>query len=367
VKEESHWGEYTATATRNIWIDLAHDVAHSEFRGDPGPEHEAYSETLITADGINYRHDTELSVLRGRAQTCPGTDKTAISALSVCPQKSHPRFQISEVRIEAKEYDNKRTVAVIWHTVSEGSDETLDYDATTYFDPETSFPIAQVSEGTIKAGESYSLRSIRKFEHDFIGLDSLPPKFFDPASIDYVQKDPTEPLERLRSELVIFWLGRTFSPGNNLPDLALHQVSVPSGGPGYKAELHYGPVEDEFKPSVVALELWKLSDWQAFLEQSARHGNSWDSLCVHKEEMELSNGRAIIFKGHHSNFVSFPPGPREGESCPSEPFNQFLAHVYLGETMVFVKPIGTYDTSFQASPYDSLAGIQTIISGLTPR
>jgi hypothetical protein len=56
------------------------------------------------------------------------------------------------------------------------------------------------------------------------------------------------------------------------------------------------------------------------------------------------------------------------KSCPTPPYNRFIAIAYLGQTVVFVDAPGfTAGTRSGASPYNTRKGIEMVVRALQPR
>lgn len=92
----------------------------------------------------------------------------------------------------------------------------------------------------------------------------------------------------------------------------------------------------------------------------------WDNPCWAREELALANGRATLLSGFTSAVARVPadqPGP-----CPARPYDTFLAHVYLDQTVVMVSAPGVSGPGGTAkSPYDTRDGIETLVRALRPR
>ena len=130
--------------------------------------------------------------------------------------------------------------------------------------------------------------------------------------------------------------------------------------------------------SSIRIKLWQLQEWQRLLPVFSR--GWWDSPCVQKKEVSLERGQAIIFMGHEPTIRPVTSSGEEtpaktpplastpvveykstpiGE-CPTRPFDQFLAHVYLGDTMAEVSaPL--------AERYNPLEDLEAIVRGLQQR
>ena len=258
---------------------------------------------------------------------------------------------------------------------------------------------------------------VTTYENDFVPLDSLPPDFLDPASIGYVKANPLAPLDDPGLAVAVYWLSPDFDPPGALPPLLLDERAVrvlPPGngqGPGNRVDVPYRL--DEGQPGTgVNLSLWQLEIWDEFLNTPLGQ-LWWDSPCEETKEVSLEGGKAVIFMGHEPVYpdyvlppepVTVPPGdtplvatvrplpppesvpvppgdtplvatarpppmplPAPVGACPTRPFDYFLAHAYLGETVVAVNlPIcsACVGRGYEPDPYDSLEGMEAVVNGL---
>lgn len=183
------------------------------------------------------------------------------------------------------------------------------------------------------------------------------------------------PLDDPNIDVTIYWLGLRFDPEGNLPPLELSFVAGPSqpgGGPDdSRGELQYSVVDATNPTTGVTLRLWNRSDWDAWVARdpaadpiSAIFHMFWDSPCSKREEVALENGQAVIYSSHQA-----PADPVTGE-CPGGQFDRFLAHVFLGDTVVTVNApflLEAPTPSPYAAPYNTLEGMRAIVQGLQPR
>ena len=81
-----------------------------------------------------------------------------------------------------------------------------------------------------------------------------------------------------------------------------------------------------------------------------------DGPCWTQQELPLPQGRATLFLGFNWP-GSVPPPP---DACPVDrPRDRFLAHVYLGETIIIVEP--------WSWPDQTREGLEAIVRALQPR
>ncbi|HXG36086.1 MAG TPA: hypothetical protein VNL15_03875 [Dehalococcoidia bacterium] len=363
-------GPYPYRGTIDIWVDAGHDKARWKMEITNGDK--SIIQEQIIAGGARYVQVSfsDYPAIKGRAATCPGGN-SAVSALLNCEQMKDPRM-------EQGRFEGKTVVLLVGDVRTSGSDETFTFVRRIYLDAASFLPLAVEEEGTVDYGEIAPLHSLRRYRGEFLEADALPPDFFDPASIGYVERDPEQPLRGAGGATPVYWLGRDFSGGSGLPALTLERVDSaraprPGGpppgariGPGYEYILHYRLADDEFGPPVLSLQEWPNSAWKAFLDQS-RGGNWWDNPCVQRKDLSLAESTATIFPGARDTRV--PEGERPSIVCSPQPPNLFLAHVYLPETVVFVTASSACDpdSGCKESPYNSEQAMDLVARALKRR
>ncbi len=385
-------GEAQSFGTNEAWLDMERGVGRGEWPKDPSWSADVTERvTIIIREDVLYLSDG-YEAWSSKAEQCPGV-KSAVLANLVFYCEEIPQASPPQVDAEA-EYEGTAAVALVYQESANGSGQEGGNETITsfYIDRETFLPLAWITEfgapGSDRGG-----KIITRYDYEFVPVDSLPPDFFDPSSIGYVKEDPEAPLDDPNLGVTVYWLGREFSPGGGLPPLALSRtlgVRPPGGGPGDRAMLEYQPTAGG--PTVI-LQLWRLEDWEQFLETSLGQ-LWWDSPCVQGKELQLDAGRAVIFMGYEPEHelplaepVPIEPGEEPSPTptrrpsptpavieCPvAQDFDRFLAHVYLGDTVVAVNAplclscVGRTIGSDQPDPYDSLEGMDAIAKGLIPR
>jgi|GEM_PF-5921625 len=181
----------------------------------------------------------------------------------------------------------------------------------------------------------------------------------------------TAPLDDPELGIDIYWLGERFEPGGNLPPLVLSWVlGIPGGGPlGMRAQLDY-PTEP-LEPGGVGLRLMSQADWDAQLALDPATDDFgfiahmfWDSPCAQQERLDLDGGHAIVYSSYQSL------ADRSVSTCPTGPFDRFLAHVFMGDTVILVNaPILLENTDGMPDrgPYNSQEGMRQVVSALRLR
>jgi hypothetical protein len=95
--------------------------------------------------------------------------------------------------------------------------------------------------------------------------------------------------------------------------------------------------------------------------------SAWENPCWGREEIDLPAGHATIIKGYESDLAlpQSPGAPAENVACPARPYDLFIAHVYVGSTMLEIAAPGASDRA--KSPYDTLQGMEVVVRALQPR
>ena len=366
-------GPYSVYGEGDIWIDLERNQGRVESRSIPNSEElrqaaeeegrelrELRSVTIFRSDGqyTAERAPENQAAKRRQPPGCHGPDRTVLALILPCEGPTE-KLEMTVERNVA--YRGSNAIAYVTRGTSRGSDETYDTTGRVFLDRDTFLPLGSTSEGTLDAGVVYPISYDAPFQYEFVPLDSLPPDFFDPASIGYVEKDPEEPLETQDFGVTVYWLGRGFEGGDGLPALALKSVFAGSSLDGRPfrpaAEIFYRAADDEFGWGMVDLEIYKPKDWEAFLAQVPARW--WYGPCVQRREIELGDRSAVIYAG--------PSDASMGEvECP--PPGKYLAHVYIGDAFVTISApgLGT-GTTYSDSPYNSETGIELLVRSLTPR
>jgi len=343
-------GPLSYTGATKVWVDAQKDVARQENEFVLAGE--THRSRVVIAGGARYEEEESAgTAVKREAAMCRGTG-AALALVVDCPG---PLEEQSE-SIESGDYHGRPVVVLAAWSVSHGSDETWTMMMRIYLDPETFLPIAAEGTGTLDTGEAYPATVHVRYRHDFIPASSLASDFFDPASIGYVERDPEGPLQGAHAGIDVYWLGRDYAGSGGLPPLTLVGAYVPrDGGSPYDVALYYGLAEDQFKVMAVDLQEFDLDGWNSV---------GWGELaCGENREMTVQGRRVILMMG----FQGDVSGGGSAE-CPAAPYNEFEAHVFLGETVVFIVPVDVCRLSGCVdSPYNSIEGIEALAAALTLR
>jgi hypothetical protein len=181
-----------------------------------------------------------------------------------------------------------------------------------------------------------------------------------PTSLRSGDNDDREvPLDNPRLGIAVHWLGSRFQRAGRLPALVLADSFGPLGrgtGPGWLAELDY---QARGRGAGVKLGLWTPSDFARF-ERSRLGRLVRAHRCARSEQLDLPGGRAVIYAGY-----SDPP-----KRCRARAPDRYLAHVFLDGLVVSVNVPHCFlciDGDADLDPYDTLAGMRTVVEGLRPR
>ena len=358
-------GPYSSYSETDAWIDLERNLGRIDSRvifnseaarqaaEEEGEELPEFREvTIVRGDGeYTGERGPEVPARKQRPPDCHGPDRTALALILPC---EGPTEEL-EVTVERNvAYQGRNAIAYVATGTSRGSDETYHTTARAYLDRDTLLPLGVTVDGTLDIGDVYPVYSDLAYQAQFVPLDSLPPDFFDPASIGYVEVDPEEPLETQDFGVTVYWLGRGFEGGDSLPALALlHVTTVPSSPFSPTVEILYRRADDEFGSGIVVLEVYKPEIWEARPISSRTR-------CVQTRDLALSGRQATIYSGYDELRIA------SGASCP--PPDKFTAVVFIDNTVVEIRAptVVTGSQTFQ-SPYNSQAAMELLIRSLFAR
>jgi hypothetical protein len=159
-------------------------------------------------------------------------------------------------------------------------------------------------------------------------------------------------------DIPVYWLGRTFRPGGDLPDNRLFasgfsEEATPETHDGF-AEGPYAPLNVLY--ANIRLGIWTPETWGVFTaSKTSRSITAWK--CTRTRAIALAEGSATIYGGYKKNFGR----------CPKEAPKAFTAWVDLGGVKVVVNAPPAPDFIETVNPYGSFAGMEAIVRGLRLR
>jgi hypothetical protein len=161
-------------------------------------------------------------------------------------------------------------------------------------------------------------------------------------------------------DIPVYWLGRTFRPGSDLPPNRLFQSGF-SGEALPEEPLGMGSGEAPQPPLAIDynniwLDTWTPETWHVFADsRTAKVITSWK--CTLTRTVMIPGGSATIFGGYKENF------PR----CPKKAPSAFTAWVDVGGVKIVVNSPPAPDFIETVNPYGSFAGMEAIVRGLRLR
>jgi hypothetical protein len=175
--------------------------------------------------------------------------------------------------------------------------------------------------------------------------------------------DPELPLEDPALDAPVYWLGRVFDPGGDLPPLTFstaHTHGGSGGEPSFTAEIDYAA--DSRKTSGIKLMVFRPDAFEMF-ERTIIGRFVRDTPCAKATKVRVRGGYAVVWGGFAK--PTRPP-------CPARPYDRYFAHAFLRGAVVTVnhplcyypcraKPQGTAD------PYNTPRGLTAVARGLSRR
>jgi O-acetyl-ADP-ribose deacetylase (regulator of RNase III) len=170
--------------------------------------------------------------------------------------------------------------------------------------------------------------------------------------------DGEVPLDDPAVDIPVYWLGRNFRPGGDLPNNRLFD-SYFTGKAG--PETHDGFAEGPNAPlniryTNIRLATWTPATWSVFASsETGKAITRWK--CTQTRTVALPEGTATIFGGYKKNFTR----------CPKEAPRAFTAWVDIGGVKVVVNAPFAADFIEVVNPYGSFEGMEAIVRSLTRR
>jgi hypothetical protein len=172
-----------------------------------------------------------------------------------------------------------------------------------------------------------------------------------PSPYTEAEKDDTEVwLDDPSLQFPIYWMGRRFDPGDGYPATELEEAfSGWVGPPGQKTALRY----QDF-----TLGTWTRRSWKSY-QPTVLGKLNLHRRCTRKTAVPLAGGGAVVYAGYASRHL---------RSCPKRAPDDYWAIAHLGQMVVGVNMThctGCLEPGY--GPYNSLAGMKTILGGLQLR
>jgi len=172
--------------------------------------------------------------------------------------------------------------------------------------------------------------------------------------------DGDVPLDDPALDVPVYWLGLNFKPGHGLPSNQFFDAFAPEP---YARTGESSIGLEEAPGSVLGLryenfhiDSWSAATWPLYLEAKvSRLVTAWH--CTEERTIALpSGGSATIYGGYRRNY----------KRCPDKAPSAFTAWAEIGGMHIVVNSPWSQD-SILHTPYDTFAGMEAIVRGLTLR
>lgn len=170
--------------------------------------------------------------------------------------------------------------------------------------------------------------------------------------------DGEVPLDDPAIDIPVYWLGRNFRPGADLPNNRLFDSwFTGKATPETFEDFAEGPSAPlNLRYTNIRLGIWTPSAWRVFARsKTSKAITSWK--CTQTRTITLPTGTATIFGGYKKNF----------KRCPDEAPRAFTAWVDVGGVKVVVNAPFAPDFIEVVNPYGSFAGMEAIVRSLALR
>ena len=171
--------------------------------------------------------------------------------------------------------------------------------------------------------------------------------------------DGEVPLDDPKVDLPVYWLGRNFRPGGELPDNRLFDSyftgkAIKENHEKFGSEAPYPPLYVRY--ANIRLATWSAANWHIWADSaSGKAITSWK--CTQTRTIPLAEGTATIYGGYKEDY----------KRCPKDAPKAFTAWVDAGGVKVVVNPLPAPDFIETVNPYGSFAGMEAIVRSLTLR
>ncbi|MEX1253731.1 MAG: hypothetical protein WEE64_05260 [Dehalococcoidia bacterium] len=255
--------------TNDIWVDAERHAGREEFVLSPDYGAELPDDgAAVFDDRYVYYPDDPGEGLRQEVEVrCPGADNLLISVLLECASFSlHSIDEDATVSLEqGVEYEGTPAIALVFRGDFEDGPA---FTSSVYLDAGTLLPIARI---TRTSSDDAEVETISRYGLEFVSRDSLDGDFLDPRSIGYGIEDASEQIDRIESEVPVYWLGEDIDLAGD-DDLVLAGIETKlmyppdeapyAGGRSYGRHLYY---ETPTGVPGVYIFLWTPAEWERYL------------------------------------------------------------------------------------------------------
>lgn len=291
--------EHQQQLEKDLWLDAGRGAGRQEYVLSPdfGADIAEQGVTIFD-DRYAFVPDDPDEALRQEADMlCPGSESLLVSVLLECVAFSlHALNADAAASLETGvEYEGTPGIALVF----QGENETgsTAFTSRVYLDAETLLPIARVTRASSAEGE---LEVVSRFEHEFVSRDSLAAGFLDPRSIGYGVEDASQQLDRIESEVPVYWLGEDVDLAGT-EDLVLARLEIQLTFPPDEAPYPEGRVYGRHlyyeTPSGVPgvyIFLWTPAEWQRYVATPQGQFLS-DEACAPSEPISVAGTDGVLY------------------------------------------------------------------------
>lgn len=160
-------------------------------------------------------------------------------------------------------------------------------------------------------------------------------------------------------DIPVYWLGRVFRPGGDLPSNTLYASGflgepIPEETGESFSEGPYPPLEADYEN--IRLATWTPPTWHIFARsKTGKAITSWK--CTKTRTVTIPGGIATIFGGYKEDYAR----------CPKKAPRAFTAWVDVAGVKIVVNPPPAPDFIETVNPYGSFEGMEAIVGALRER
>lgn len=322
-----------------LWLDASAGAARSETSIRNLDEAADRVSRSIIRSGDTFRVDSDGNSAAVESLTCRGSDSPLLAQLMRCGNY----LEESKTVVESGEYQGRPAIVLTTSGQLPSHDWTSSFTTRLYIDPSSNLPIAiDTQESGAGDHAELSYRIQERYDIEFLARSSLPDDFFEPASIGYVERDPTANLAPTVDGMPVYWLGERYTPSTTMAGLALQSSAASPRRPplpaSYAASLTYGLADQRYGGPIITLQEFPVDAWSSLNPDTG--GHFWNGAGVTREDVPVAGGRAVLFR------------------VPAS-YERYLAHVYFESTVILL-------LDDQPSPYANREAFIALIKALRP-
>lgn len=375
-------GPTSSQGSMEVWANGNRDVLRQKIETDA-----VHQQTIFAAQGAYTVDNRGNSSGPSPVRVCFG-GSIAASSLLGCGSFTEQ----GTISLEQGSWQGQHAIILVTKAQDVTSAGRTTFTRKLYVDARSYLPIAQVTDGTLRAGGTYQRHDVMIFTGNWIDANTLGVSFFSPVGIGYVGTSATPgatPNATPSAGSDIYWPGQRFQPTNGLPAIAVQAPAdatppaasaspqsgaSPSGTPAETATpatpvrplatFNYVPESQPHGPVIVRLEEYASADWASSAKTA--YLSFWSKQPCHQEaQIQVNGGSGTVFLGYD---VHEGASQSAAQHCDGRPFTRADVVVTYPQTVVVITAPGFMGKNgWTPSPYGTMAGVESVAQALAEK